>query len=88
MSTPDNALEEWQTRILRLLQRYEGGEMTLRALARELAAYSPAYERARGSIDDPYALFLRAGCALVAEGEAADLGGWDAALREFRRSIW
>jgi hypothetical protein len=83
--TPDNELEEWRTTILRLLQKYELGGMTLRNLAEDLAAFSPAYERARGAIDDPYAVVLRCACVLVATG---DLDQWESSLREFRGAIW
>jgi hypothetical protein len=88
MSHPDNALEDLQLHILRLVQRYEQGQSRLGDLAGELAELAGLYRRSSGDLEDPYTALLAAAGVHVASQGAAPLDDWEAALREFRHAIW
>jgi hypothetical protein len=73
MSHPDNALEDLQLYILRLVQRYEQGQSRLGDLAGELAELGGPYRRSAGDLDDPYTTLLAAAGVHVAAQGAAPL---------------
>jgi hypothetical protein len=88
MSHPDNALEDVQAQVLRLVQRYELGQSRLGDLALDLAELTPLYDRIRGGLDDAFGTLLTAARLHADSQGAAPLDEWETALQEFRHSVW
>ena len=91
MPMPDSTVEEVRASVLRYLQMYEQGGLTLGDLAAELAVMAPAYDHAMGGIDDAFGTLLDAAYQFRRQAaDGASQGAWqqelEQALTAFRRS--
>jgi hypothetical protein len=79
MPMPDNSVQEVRASVLKYIQQYEQGGLSMGDLRAELAAMAPGYEHAMGAIDDHFSALLRA--AESAHG----FFDFETALTRFRR---
>jgi hypothetical protein len=86
---PDSSLEEIRTSTLRYLRMYEEGNFTLGDLAAELAVMAPAYDHARGGINDNYSDLLATAYKYRSQSSADASTSYqelEHAVTDFRRS--
>lgn len=80
MPMPDNSVQEVQASVLKYIQMYEQGGLSMGDLRAELAAMAPGYEHAMGTVNDYFLELLRS--AESAHG----FFDFESALTKFRRS--